>query len=129
GPGKLYSWLSYQDRAAKSGGFFRRAIDDRNVIEVHPDGFLPIIAPDVTDTSSAVGYEWDMGDWSFDASVVYGFNEMEFTIENTVNRSIGPSSATEFDAGGFNYDQIVGNFSAVTSFDVAALASPVNIAS
>jgi iron complex outermembrane recepter protein len=128
GPGKLYSWLSYQDRAAKSGGFYRRALDDRNVIEVHPDGFLPIIAPDVTDTSAAVGYEWDNGDWSFDTSVVYGFNEMEFTIENTVNRSIGPSSKTEFDAGGFNYDQIVGNFSAVTSFDAAALASPVNIA-
>jgi iron complex outermembrane recepter protein len=128
GPGKMYSWLSYQDRAAKSGGFYRRALDDRNVIEVHPDGFLPIIAPDVTDTSAAVGYEWDSGDWSFDTSVVYGFNEMEFTIENTVNRSIGPSSKTEFDAGGFNYDQLVGNFSAITSFDVAALASPVNVA-
>ncbi len=128
GDGKLYSWISYQDRAAKSGGFYRRALDDRNVIEVHPDGFLPIIAPDVTDTSSAIGYEWDSGDWSFDASLVYGFNEMEFTIENTVNRSIGPASKTEFDAGGFNYGQLVGNFSAVTSFDVAALASPVNIA-
>lgn len=128
GLGKFYSWISYQDRAAKSGGFYRRAQDDRNVIEVHPDGFLPIIAPDVTDTSSAIGYEWDSGDWSFDASLVYGFNEMEFTIENTVNRSIGPASKTEFDAGGFNYDQLVGNFSAVTSFDVAALASPVNIA-
>lgn len=128
GPGKLYSWISYQDRAAKSGGFYRRALDDRNVIEVHPDGFLPIIAPDVTDASSALGYEWYKGDWSFDASVVYGFNEMGFTIENTVNRSIGPSSKTEFDAGGFNYEQVVGNFSAITSFDVAALASPVNIA-
>jgi iron complex outermembrane recepter protein len=128
GPGKAYSWLSYQDRAAKSGGFYRRALDDRNVIEVHPDGFLPIIAPDVTDISAALGYQWDDGDWSFDTSVVYGFNEMEFTIENTVNRSIGPSSKTEFDAGGFDYDQIVGNFSAVTSFDIAALASPVNMA-
>lgn len=128
GPGKFYSWISYQDRAAKSGGFYRRALDDRNVIEVHPDGFLPIIAPDVTDSSSAIGYEWDSGDWSFDASVVYGFNEMEFSIENTVNRSIGPSSKTEFDAGGFNYDQVVANFSAVTSFDIAALASPVNMA-
>ena len=128
GPGKLYSWFSYQDRAAKSGGFYRRAQDDRNVIEVHPDGFLPIIAPDVTDSSAALGYEWDSGDWSFDASVVYGYNQMEFTIENTVNRSIGPTSKTVFDAGGFDYDQLVGNFSAVTSFDVAALASPVNIA-
>lgn len=128
GPGQLYSWLSYQDRAAKSGGFYRRALDDRNVIEIYPDGFLPIISPDVTDTSSAIGYEWDSGDWSFDASLVYGFNEMEFTIENTLNRSIGPSSKTEFDAGGFNYDQLTGNFAAITSVDIAALASPVNIA-
>ena len=128
GPGKLYSWASYQDRAARSGGFYRRALDDRNVIEVHPDGFLPIIAPDVTDISAAVGYEWDAGDWSYDASLVYGFNEMEFTIENTVNRSIGPSSKTVFDAGGFDYDQLVANVSAVTSFDIAALASPVNLA-
>ncbi len=126
--GKVYSWFSYQDRAAKSAGFFRRALDARNVIEIYPNGFLPIISPDVTDTSAAIGYEWHIGDWSYDASLVYGFNEMEFTIENTLNRSIGPSSKTSFDAGGFNYDQIVGNFSAVTAFDVPGLGYPVNLA-
>lgn len=126
--GKLYGWASFQDRSARSGGFYRRALDDRNVIEVHPDGFLPIIAPDVTDTSFAVGYEWDLAEWSMDASIVYGMNEMAFTIENTVNRSIGPSSKTEFDAGGFDYDQWVFNLSGVTSFDVASFASPVNLA-
>ena len=126
--GKLYGWASFQDRSARSGGFYRRALDDRNVIEIHPDGFLPIIAPDVTDSSVAIGYEWDLADWSMDASVVYGMNEMAFTIENTVNRSLGAASKTEFDAGGFEYDQWVFNFSAVTSFDVAHFASPVNMA-
>jgi len=46
---RLYGWASYQDRDARSAGFFRRALDDRNVIEIYPDGFLPIMAPDVTD--------------------------------------------------------------------------------
>lgn len=126
--GKMYSWLSYQDRSAKSAGFFRRALDARNVIEIYPDGFLPLISPDVTDTSAAIGYEWTIGDWNYDTSLVYGFNKMEFTIENTLNRSIGPSSKTSFDAGGFDYDQIVGNFSAVTAFDVPGLSYPVNLA-
>ena len=124
----FYGWASYQDRDARSGGFYRRAQDTRNVIEIYPDGFLPIIAPTVTDYSGALGIEWDWGNWAMDSSVVYGYNKMEFTIENTLNASIGPSSPTVFDAGGFDYDQIVFNFSGVRQLDVGGLASPVNIA-
>ena len=47
----IYGWASYQDRESRSAGFFRRALDDRNVIQIYPDGFLPIIAPEVTDYS------------------------------------------------------------------------------
>lgn len=126
--GKIYGWLSYQDREARSGGFYRPARDDRNIIEIYPDGFLPIIAPDVTDASAAVGYEFDVGEWTVDTSLVWGQNRMAFTIENTLNRSIGPSSKTEFDAGGFRYGQSVFNLSGVRSFNVAALASPLNVA-
>jgi iron complex outermembrane receptor protein len=124
----LYGWASYQDRDARSAGFYRRALDNRNVIEIYPDGFLPIIAPAVTDYSLALGVEWNWGDWAMDSSLVYGFNEMEFTIENTLNRSIGPASGTVFDAGGFNYDQIVFNFSGVRQYEVGNLASPLNVA-
>lgn len=125
---RLYGWLSYQDRSAKSAGFFRRALDERNVISIYPNGFLPIISPDVTDYSGAVGMEWTVGSWDLDTSLVYGFNEMEFTIENTLNRSIGPSSKTVFDAGGFDYNQLVLNVSGVRSYEVGALASPLNVA-
>jgi len=63
-----------------------------------------------------------------DSSLVYGFNEMQFTIENTLNRSLGPASPTQFDSGGFNYDQLVFNFSGVRQVAVGAFASPLNIA-
>ncbi|MCM2311184.1 MAG: TonB-dependent receptor [Steroidobacteraceae bacterium] len=125
---RLYGWASYQTRDARSAGFFRPARDARNVIEIYPDGFLPIIAPEVTDYSLAGGVEWSWGDWQMDTSLVYGFNEMEFTIENTLNRSLGTTSPTRFDAGGFDYDQLVFNFSGVRGVEVDWLESPLNIA-
>ena len=123
----LYGWASYQNRKAKSAGFYRRAADDRNVIEIYPDGFLPLIEPDVDDYSAAVGATWSLGGWDMDSSLVYGLNKMDFTITNTLNRSLGPASKTEFDAGGFDYDQLVLNVSGVHGFDIG-LDSPLNVA-
>ncbi|HEV7716340.1 MAG TPA: TonB-dependent receptor, partial [Steroidobacteraceae bacterium] len=125
---KLYGWASYQRRDARSAGFFRRALDDRNIIQIYPDGYLPIIAPDVTDFSGAGGVTWQWGDWEMDTSLVYGKNKMEFTIDNTLNRSLGPTSATSFDAGGFDYDQLVFNFGGVQKFEVSWLSTPLNVA-
>jgi iron complex outermembrane receptor protein len=124
----LYGWAGYQDRDAKSAGYYRRALDARNVIEIYPDGFLPIIAPAVTDYSGALGVTWDWGNWAMDSSLVYGYNKMDFTIENTLNRSLGVDSGTSFDAGGFDYDQLVFNLSGVRQADIGGFASPVNIA-
>lgn len=124
---RLYGWASYQNRDSTSAGFFRRALDDRNVIQIYPDGFLPLINPEVEDLSVAGGVEWKLGEWDMDTSLVYGSNRMEFTIRDTLNRSIGPTSPTVFDAGGFEYDQLVANLSGVRTFD-AGLASPLNVA-
>jgi iron complex outermembrane receptor protein len=63
-----------------------------------------------------------------DTSLVYGYNEMEFTIENTLNRSLGVDSPTRFDAGRFDYDQLVFNFSGVRQYEVSWLDSPLNVA-
>jgi iron complex outermembrane receptor protein len=124
---ELYGWASWQGRDAKSPGFYRRAVDDRNTIQIYPDGFLPFIAPNVDDYSAAAGIKWSLGEWGMDTSLVYGRNSMDFTIENTLNRSQGVASKTRFDAGGFDYDQTVLNLSGVRSVNVG-LASPLNIA-
>ena len=124
----LYGWASWQDREARSAGFYRPASDARNVIEIYPDGFLPLIAPEVTDLSAAGGIRWQLGEWDMDSSIVYGKNEMEFTIENTLNRSLGPASGTVFDSGGFEYDQVVLNVSGVRGIPISFFSSPLNVA-
>ncbi|MFN3522378.1 MAG: TonB-dependent receptor plug domain-containing protein [Phenylobacterium sp.] len=123
----LYGWASYQNRDSTSAGFYRRALDDRNITAIYPDGFLPLINPVVEDLSVAGGVAWKLGDWDMDTSLVYGSNEMDFTIRDTLNRSIGPSSKTVFDAGGFEYNQLVFNLSGVRTYEVG-LASPLNVA-
>lgn len=124
---KIYGWASYQNRDARSAGYFRVAQDARNIPSIYPDGFLPIIAPQVVDYSAAAGASWTWGGWDMDTSLVYGRNEMTFDIQNTLNASIGPSSKTEFDAGGFAYDQTVFNLTGVRTFELG-LASPLNVA-
>ncbi len=124
---ELYGWASYQLRDSLSAGFFRRAQDARNVIQIYPDGFLPKINPVVEDGSAAGGVKFALGDWDMDASLVYGSNKMDFTIRDTLNRSLGTASKTSFDAGGFQYQQVVANFSGVTQWSVG-LASPLNVA-
>lgn len=125
---KVYGWSSYQQRNTESAGFFRRPLQDENVLAIYPDGFLPLIAPRTDDFSAAGGATWNWGDWDMDTSLTYGKNKMAFTIENTLNRSLGANSKTEFDAGGFSYAQLTYNFSGVRKFDVAPLASPLNVA-
>jgi iron complex outermembrane receptor protein len=124
----MYGWASWQERDARSAGFYRRALDDRNTIEIYPEGFLPIIAPTVDDMSAAYGINWQLGDWDMDSSITYGRNEMEFTIENTLNRSLGTASPTVFDAGGFDYDQLVLNLSGVRLIETGWFASGLNVA-
>jgi iron complex outermembrane recepter protein len=126
----MYGWASWQDRDAKAPGFYRLADDpsNRNVIEIYPDGFLPFISPEVTDYSAAYGVRWKLSDWDMDSSLVYGKNKMEFTIENTLNRSLGVDSPTVFDAGGFDYEQLVLNLSGVRSVAMSSFSSPLNVA-
>lgn len=125
---KIYGWTSYQDRKSRSAGYFRPAQDSRNIISIYPNGFLPIIAPHVTDYSALGGVSWSLGQWDMDASLGYGRNKMQFEIQNTLNASIGPSSKTVFDAGGFAYDQTVFNLTGVRTVEMSSLASPLNIA-
>ncbi|MEQ3745339.1 MAG: TonB-dependent receptor [Henriciella sp.] len=125
---ELYGWAGYQNREADSPGFYRRSSDSatgplgtrstpRNLTEIYPDGFLPTILGDVTDYSLGGGIRGDLGGWDSDFSLVYGSNELDYTITNTLNVSLGPVSQTEFDAGGLAYDQLVLNAGITKTFE------------
>jgi len=125
---ELYGWAGYQDREAESTGFYRRSSDSapsplgtrstpRNLTEIYPDGFLPTIVGDVTDISGGGGIRGDLAGWDADFSVVYGSNELDYSVVNTLNASLGPTSPTEFDAGALEYDQVVLNANVTRTFD------------
>ena len=125
---ELYGWAGYQDREAESTGFYRRSSDSatgplgtrstpRNLTEIYPDGFLPTIVGDVTDISAGGGIRGDLAGWDADFSVVYGSNELDYSVVNTLNASLGPTSPTEFDAGALEYDQVVINANVTQSFE------------
>jgi iron complex outermembrane receptor protein len=125
---KVYGWSSYQLRDAQSAGYARLPQGTNNVQAIYPDGYLPLIAPTVEDFSAAAGVSWSLGGWDMDSSLVYGQNRMNYDVENTLNASYGAASKTSFDAGGFSYNQLVYNLTGVRKFDVAGLASPLNVA-
>jgi iron complex outermembrane recepter protein len=125
---ELYGWASFQDRETISAGFFRRALDDRNTIQIYPNGFLPKINPTTTDYSALGGMRFDVAGWEADASLGYGSNKMEFQIIDTLNRSLGTASGTSFDAGGFEHTQLVANLGFIKGFAIDGLASDLNVA-
>lgn len=123
-----YAFGSYGTREGEGGGFFRRAQDSRNVLSIYPDGFLPVITSDIQDFSLASGFKGYVGEWNYDVSAVYGRDEFEFGVTNSLNTSYGPESQTEFDAGTLTYDQLVINADVSRVLDVDFLASGLNFA-
>ncbi len=126
--GSFYMNASYENREGEAGGFYRRAQDSRNVPEIYPDGFLPLIISDVTDYATTIGFEYETSVTQYDFSVTYGSNEFEFGVINSLNTSLGAQSPTEFDAGALEFNQFTANFDASTSIDIQGWINPLSLA-
>ena len=125
GAGELYAFGGYSQRETNSSGFYRGPADGRTVPALYPDGFLPTIITEPTDTSLVAGYKAPLGggSWSWDVSANYGASEFAFREENTVNVSYwfeptnpanptGPrfaASPTAADTGTLKFDQLALN--------------------
>src|SRR5690606_26577968 len=106
---------------------FRTATNDNNVPEIYPEGFLPLINPDVKDVTAAAGTRGLLGGWDADFSLVYGRNKLHYDVHNSLNATYGVDSPTSFDAGGLVYDQFVHNAGLTRQLDLG-LNHPVNFA-
>ena len=109
GETEVYAFGSYNDRQGESAGFYRLPIDARNFPAIYPDGFLPLITTDTDDHAGTVGVRGALAGWHWDLSGQYGRDRVDFTIKNTLNRSLGADSPTEFDSGGLTYSQTLFN--------------------
>lgn len=124
---ELYAFGGISNRQGESGGFYRRALDARNVPAYYPDGFLPLITSDVYDGSIGFGFTGSTGSWNYDLSQVYGHNSINYGVINSVNTSIGVGSPTTFRAGTLAFDQATTNLDFVRTADIG-FAQPLSIA-
>ena len=123
GPGRMYMTAGVQRRDASSAAFARGGIgsDDipsRNSAAMYPNGFVPFIDGDLDDRYGTIGFRTSFGEWNGDFSQTYGYNRLDYTIDNTLNASIANRdlasggrgvSASAFDAGGFAFRQLTTN--------------------
>jgi iron complex outermembrane receptor protein len=125
----LYSFGMASNRDVLSNGFFRPAGDSRNIPEIYPNGFLPQIHNVSKDRSMVAGVRGGFGsDWKYDVSYNYGYNKLSFDIENTLNRSLGPTSPRAFYAGSLEVTQNVANIDISKPIAVGWLEYPITFA-
>ena len=99
GSEKLYALGKAVYKEGESTGFFRRALDDRNVRAIYPDGFLPQIKSGQLDLFSTLGFKKEGADYSYDISNTFGYNHMDIGVDQSLNASLGAESPKKFDAG------------------------------
>ena len=123
-----YSFGTFSYRNALSNGFFRPAGDTRNIPAIYPNGFLPQIRNRAKDQTLVFGLRGKVFDNTrYDLSYNHGHSFISFGVENTLNRSLGPTSPTQFYAGDLDLTQAVWNLDLSTEFAPASFA-PISVA-
>ncbi len=103
---ELYSFGGVSYRDGRGSGFRRLPSDWGNTVaSIYPNGFQPETQSTILDKSVAVGVKGILGSWTADFSNTFGSNRFDFTINNTVNASLGDASPTSFEAGGHEFSQ------------------------
>ena len=103
----VYVFGGFNKRKGDAYAWTRFADDDRNVPAIYPNGFDPIITSDIVDGSAVAGVRTSLGGWELDVSNNFGSNRFQYGLRNTLNSSLGATSPTSFDAGGFQLQQDV----------------------
>jgi len=130
GGGSFYTFGGFNTREGESGCYYRRAQDNRTLRAWYPDGFLPLISPELSDRSAAFGMKGLMGGYAYDLSVTTGGNDFAWGMQNSHNATYGTSDGqqAEFDLGTLGYKQTSVNFDVTTSMDMEGFAGSVNVA-
>jgi iron complex outermembrane recepter protein len=125
---EAYAWGGGQRRHSETAATFRAANDaTQNIPSVYPNGYLPLINTQSDDFSIGSALKGEIASWKSNFSIDYGWNNLKYGVEHTLNPSLGPTSPHSFFAGQMTYDQTVGNADFSRDFEVG-LAGPLNVA-
>ncbi len=109
---ELYGFGNWSDSSSNGSFFYRYPYNgtieelrepDGSIyfpLEIHPGGFTPRFFGDVTDLSIVGGIRGEMDSGlNYDFSARTGESEIQYTLSNTINPSMGPDSPTSFRPG------------------------------
>jgi iron complex outermembrane receptor protein len=134
---EFYSFGSYSHRQGEGANFFRYpdsfseelGVDVNNVPAIFPNGYVPVLDATVDDFSVAAGVRGSLAsDWTWDASAVYGSNNFDHNITNSLNPSLGAASPTSFNIEELKLTQLDLRFDMTRPFEVGGFSNPLNFA-
>ncbi len=102
---KVYLNGGYNYKNTRAYAFTRPPNSERNVLEIYPNGFNPLITSNISDKSLTIGANGMYSGWNVDFSNTYGKNYFQYYIKETLNASLLAASPKEFDAGGHSLIQ------------------------
>lgn len=114
---ELYAYGNYSESEGDGSFFYRYPgngtiedirLEDGSVwspLEFFPGGFTPRFAGEIADYSFVGGVKGMADSLGFDVSARYGFNEISYTIFNTINPSMGNNSPTSFNPGDLSNEE------------------------
>jgi iron complex outermembrane receptor protein len=73
-------------------------------------GYGPGFNGDLSDYNGTIGFQTKKGNWNKEISVTFGGNTQLYTVDQTVNASLGSMSPTYFKSGGYAFHNLIGNF-------------------
>ncbi len=126
---EIYSFGSYSHREGEGANFFRYPDSFSNVPTIFPNGYIPVLDGTVDDFSLAAGVRGSLAsDWTWDLGAVYGSDDFDHDITNSLNVSLGDASPTSFNVGEYKLTQWDVRFDMSRPFELGGLANAVNFA-
>ena len=126
---EFYSFGSYSHRTGEGANFFRYPDSSANVPSIFPDGYIPVLDATIDDFSLAAGVRGTLAsDWTWDLNAVYGSNNFDHNITNSLNPSLGAASPTSFNIEELKLTQWDVRFDMTRPFEVGGFANPLNFA-
>ncbi|OQP57396.1 TonB-dependent receptor [Niastella populi] len=110
----FYANAAYVYKKVQSFANYRTPYWKQDFGLLHPAGteylgYGPTFEGDLNDYNATVGFKTIRNGWMHDISFTTGGNKQLYTVENTVNHSLGSKSPIRFKPGGYAFNHVVGN--------------------
>ncbi|MCK4561395.1 MAG: TonB-dependent receptor, partial [Flavobacteriaceae bacterium] len=128
GNGEFYGFAGLTFRKGKSFALFRAPYwvpDPHNLLHdsgSEYNGFQPTFETDIFDSMDGLGVKFGLGEFKVDISGTFGINTVDYTIGNTLNPDLGAASPTNFNAGAYKFQNLIGNIDVSRNFGNIGLA-------